>query len=354
MHNGTTMVRIIDWLEERAARRDDDKKRPSTFVLDAASAFGETGAGNSLSEFLAGARRANADSAGFYSLPPSRLGDFTFDGKLLRFASPLATDVAVNNTVYARLYERDRRRAVVILHHWNAPAWEYSRPARLLSLAGFSVLEVMLPHHAYRSTSGAAIADEFVSANLGRTIRSVRQAVLDTRKAVDWLTLRGYRHISLVGVSMGSCIAGLVAAHDRRIEATALLLTAGSFADVVWTSRATRHIQATLAAHVTLPQLREAWAPISSGTFAPDLARSGHRILVLSGRHDRVAPPALTQDLCRQLARYCAEYQAWSFGCGHHLMGRFPFSVAVLWQLTQFLRHGTSPSFSAIPETAVS
>ena len=43
-----------------------------------------------------------------------------------------------------------------------------------------------------------------VSANLGLTIRSCRQAVLEGRMVLDWLTQRGHQRIGVLGVSLGT------------------------------------------------------------------------------------------------------------------------------------------------------
>jgi hypothetical protein len=57
-------------------------------------------------------------------------------------------------------------------------------------------------------------------------------------------------------MSLGSWVAGLIAAHDPAVRRAALLLSAGSLADMVWTGRATRHIRASLDVEVGLADLR--------------------------------------------------------------------------------------------------
>ena len=42
-------------------------------------------------------------------------------------------------------------------------------------------------------------ADYIVSANVGRTAQVCRQAVLDARRAIQWLALQGYESIGILG-----------------------------------------------------------------------------------------------------------------------------------------------------------
>ncbi|MBB4189334.1 esterase/lipase [Sinorhizobium terangae] len=77
-----------------------------------------------------------------------------------------------------------------------------------------------------------------LSSNLGRTIQSVRQAVWDGRKLIRWLKSEDYREVSVLGMSLGSWVAGLIAAHDPGVSKASLFLTAGSLADMVWTGGA--------------------------------------------------------------------------------------------------------------------
>ena len=120
-----------------------------------------------------------------------------------------------------------------------------------------------LPYHDQRRPESQKLAAFMVSANLGRTIRSCRQAVLEARLAVMWLERQGYKRIGVVGSSLGSSIASIVAAHDSRVRVAALVMTAGHFGEVVWTGLATQHIRLALDGRLTLAQLNQVWSLIS-------------------------------------------------------------------------------------------
>ena len=50
-------------------------------------------------------------------------------------------------------------------------------------------------------------------------------------KLIRWLKGEGYRKIAVLGMSLGSWIAGLIAAHDLAVSKASLFLTAGSFGE---------------------------------------------------------------------------------------------------------------------------
>src|SRR5690606_11353176 len=124
-------------------------------------------------------------------------------------------------------------KALVMFHHWNASG--YNRQiASFFAKRGITVAGIAMPYHLQRSRPGSHYADYMLSPNLGRTIQAIRQAVWDGQRLITWLKNQGYREISVLGMSLGSWVAGLVAAHDTNVSKVSLFLTAGSLADMVW------------------------------------------------------------------------------------------------------------------------
>ncbi|MHC4550395.1 MAG: alpha/beta fold hydrolase [Planctomycetota bacterium] len=259
---------------------------------------------------------------------------------VVTFNSEVETDIEENRTVHVRLFEtRSRRRAVVLLPHWNAEGRSYDLLARALRVGGIAVARISLPCHDARRPSHVPTADGMVSANLGLTIASHRQAVLDVRGAIDWLEQRGYERIGLVGSSLGSCVAWLVAVHDERVRTLGCIHIAGSMGDVVWTSGATGHIKEAVAAEgLTREGLNACLLPISPLSYVPRLADRPVRPLLIRGRYDRVFVPEVATELLEALDRRDVTYRTHQFDCGHYNMKTFPFGVAVAVMLLQHLR----------------
>lgn len=269
--------------------------------------------------------------------------DFLLEGEDFSFSSNVRTAIAENNMVHGRFFPgRADKHAIVILPYWNAHGPSFDGVARLFSLLGIAALRLSLPYHDERKPEHWRFAEYMVSSNIGRTIHAVRQAVLDVRCAIDWLYARGYESVSLVGMSIGSCIATIAAAHDRRVGKVAQLLMASNFAEVVWTGMATVHIRDSLKNWTGLERLKHLWRSISPDSYTPRLAANGTRVLMITGRYDPVFLPHLAAEMD---AAYRAEgVQAhWrTQGCGHYTLGQFPYNYRAILQTLLWLKRRTS------------
>ena len=282
---------------------------------------------------------ATADSERFYA---ARRGlDFRFDGHRLHFPSAFRTPHRENDTVHARYFPAssgsgERRRAVVVLPHWNADPGSYVALARLLARFGISAVRLSLPYHDTRMPPELRRADYIVSANVGRTVQVCRQAVLDARRAVDWLESRGYERIGILGTSLGSCLAMLAAAHDPRISAAALNHISPYFADVVWEGLSTAHVRAGLDGAIDLELLRDLWLPISPAPYVDRMR--GTRTLLVYARYDLSFPVRLSRRLVADFRARGIDPEVFVLPCGHYSTGVAPFNWLDGFVLVRFLR----------------
>ncbi len=279
------------------------------------------------------------ESENFFSL--EEVDDYKLENNLLSWTSKIHTPSVENNTVYANFfpYEKDKRGAVIVLPHWNAKAGSYFDLCRVFQLVGVSALRLVLPYHERRMPPELERADYLVSPNVGRTIQSVRQAVLDTRAAVRWLKLQGYEKIGIVGTSIGSCVAFLAFVHDLRINAGVFNHVSGHFADVVWRGISTYHVRAGFADKITLEQLRNCWLPISPIVYLEKLAKTPQRpqryIYTL---YDLSFPVDLSKELMKKLRSLGIKYSEVKFPCGHYTLGERPWVYLDGWKIVSFLR----------------
>lgn len=323
------------WDEERASLGDRDKA-PSPFLLQPELAFDGSVASSTLDAFCSLARlasvdpqyfREDADASQCWSVAPESV----------QFPSAIVTDVTNNNIVRASITPgRGLKRAVVLFHHWNARSRQTSL-AKLLAWAGITVVEIEMPYHFSRHREGSRYADYMLSPNLGRTMQSVRQAVLDGRRLVRFLKGCGYENIAVLGMSLGSWIAGLVAAHDPAVSKAALLLTGGDLAEMVWTGRATQHIRTSLEPNIHLSDLRRAWLPFSLEQYSPQLARAGLEIQVILARRDKVVRPEVSERFVERMTAAGSTLVVSQLNCGHYSLGLPPHNLEVAWKLIRFL-----------------
>ena len=297
----------------------------------------------------AAAREAVRNSEEFYALPP--VSDYALEGDRLTWTSAVRTPAAENNTARARFFPEQKpkrpsksgggggRRAVVVLPQWNADAESHVALCRALGRLGIAALRLTLPYHEGRRPAGLERADFLVCPNVGRTLQSMRQAVVDTRACVAWLRACGYERVGIVGTSIGSCTAFLAFVHDDGVDAGVFNHVSGYFADVVWRGISTRHVRAGLEGALTLEELRELWLPISPLAFAERLdARRARPLRFIAARHDLTFPADLSRDVIERVRRSGVPLDVAWLPCGHYTSGERPWVYLDGWKIVAFLR----------------
>lgn len=283
------------------------------------------------------------DSERFYRLPP--IIDFKLVGDQLTWTSAVHTPSIENNTARARYFPAQTRngarphRAVVVLPQWNAQPNSHVEACRIFNFLGISALRLTLPYHLERRPPDLERADYLVSPNVGRTIQSFRQGVLDTRAAVRWLESEGYESIGVLGTSIGSCIAFLAFAHEPKIVAGTFNHVSGYVADVAWHGISTRHVREGFGSHLVLDELRDYWRPISPVPFIPKLTRMARRPMrFISARYDLTFPVHLSRDVIAEVKRHDLPLDEIWLPCGHYTTAELPWKAIDAWKIATFHR----------------
>lgn len=259
----------------------------------------------------------------------------------LTWTSGIETKTKENNTAYARFFphESNKRSAVLVLPHWNAKAGTYFDLCKLFNRIGISALRLTLPYHEERNPPEFDRADYLVAPNVGLTLQSLRQAVVDTRSAVSWLKQQGFEKIGIVGTSIGSCVGFFAFTHDMRIDAAVFNHVSGYPADVVWHGITTHHVRKGLADNVTLDELREYWLPISPMAYIERLAKLPPRpqryIYTL---YDLSFPVDLSRDTIAALRSHNIAHSEVTIPCGHYTLGEKPWVYYDGYKIISFLR----------------
>lgn len=279
----------------------------------------------------------------FYALP--EISDFELNGDQLTWTSVIETPSPENNLARGRFFPakskdgKRSRKAVVVLPQWNAQPESHVEACRIFNLIGMSALRLTLPYHQHRKPPELERADHLVSTSVGRTIQSMRQAVLDTRAAVRWLKNEGYEQIGILGTSVGSCIAFLAFAHEPHLNAGAFNHVSGYVADVVWQGLSTAHVREGLSDHVTLEELREFWKPISPFPFMSRVANMGQRPMrFIVARYDLTFPIDLSREAIAEAQRLNLPLDIVWLPCGHYTTGELPWKAIDAWKIATFFR----------------
>lgn len=282
----------------------------------------------------------------FYALAPIR--DYQLSGEYLTWTSAIETPSPENNIATARFFpapsrsreRKEHRPAVVVLPQWNAQREGHVDLCRVLNRLGITALRLTLPYHEARRPAELERADYLVSSNIGRTIQSVRQAVLDARAAVNWLIEHGgYNRIGIMGSSIGSCTAFLTFAHDERIDVGVFNHVSGYFADVVWRGISTEHVRAGFGSELTLEELREYWLPISPIPFIKRLLKIRQRPMrYIATRYDLTFPVDLSRDVIAETRGHQIPVDVAWLPCGHYTSGEKPWVYLEGWKIASFFR----------------
>jgi len=289
------------------------------------------------------ARRAMADSDGFYSLP--EIDDYRLTGDQLTWTSVIHTPSAENNVVRARLFtpRKERRNkpraAVVVLPQWNAQPDSHVEACRIFNSLGMTALRLTLPYHEERRPPDIERAEHLVSSNIGRTIQSMRQAALDTRAAVRWLKQEGFERIGILGTSIGSCTAFLAFAHDEAINVGVFNHVSGYVADVVWKGISTQHVKQGIESELTLEELREFWNPISPVPFVPRLRNMAQRPMrFIAARYDLTFPVDMSKQVIAEVKSLGIDLDVVWLPCGHYTTAELPWKAIDAWKIATFMR----------------
>ncbi len=276
--------------------------------------------------------------------PEARAHGQTEVAEFLRFTSPVASPYPENNLVSARWFPAHavpsmaykRRAAVIVLPQWNAQPWSHNALCRVFNWLGISALRMSKPYHDLRRPAETERSDYAVSANIGRTIDSCRQAVTDVRSCVDWLQSQGYKDFGIVGTSLGSCYAFIASAHDERLRVNAFNHASTYFGDVIWTGQSTRHVRESLE-HIGVERLRKLLLAVSPMSYFHKFEGKIKTSLVVYGKYDMTFLPELSQQVVDEFRRHKMKLQVAVLPCGHYTIGETPFKYLDAFYLSRFL-----------------
>jgi hypothetical protein len=281
-------------------------------------------------------------SEDFYALP--EISDFKLDGDRLSWTSAIQTPSPENNIARARYFPSQKKRsgpraAVLVLPQWNAQPDSHVEACRIFNFLGIAALRLTLPYHEDRRPADLQRADHLVSSNIGRSIQSMRQAVLDTRAAVKWLRDAGYERIGILGTSIGSCISFLAFTHDPSINVGVFNHVSGYVADVVWQGISTQHVRAGIENHLSLEELREFWKPISPVPFIPRLLQMESRPMrFIAARYDLTFPIDLSRQVIAEVQKLGLDLNVVWLPCGHYSLAELPWKALDAWKIATFFR----------------
>ncbi len=234
---------------------------------------------------------------------PARLGRRAYEQ--LAFASEYAPPAGApgrerwlalepNRTAHAALICRDPAAPwLLCLHGYRMGSprsnfWLFD-PDRIADPLNLNLATLSLPLHGPRQVGGRS-GDRFLDGRVVDTVWAFAQSVWDARRLLGWLRReRGARRIGLYGVSLGSCVAGLLAGLDDELHGALLGLPLVDVPDVLWRHGPPELLADFEASGVTPERVRRLLAPVSPLRVKPRIPVERASLYAAAG--DRIVPP---------------------------------------------------------------
>lgn len=217
----------------------------------------------------------------------------------LAFLSPVKSDIAANNTVYAQYFvpkSQTKAPAVIVLDIMQGNQLVARSEAMWLAQNGVAALVVVLPYYNERRAPGSKM--RLVSPDIVRTLDGIRQGVLDCRCAAAWLASRpevDATRLGMVGTSLGSFLTALTSANEPRIKNVCILLGGGGLVDAYYDHPKAKPVTEWIDRLGGKKLVKGLIAPVDPITYAGQL--KGKNLLMIAAKNDEIVPPKAAAQL---------------------------------------------------------
>lgn len=227
----------------------------------------------------------------------------------ISFTSAYTTGVAENDKVRVKCWMPHPPKAplpsVILLHYLGATDTQMEEGlARRLNDRGIAAFIMPLPYHLSRTPAGKRSGQEAIKPDPAALTATMKQATLDVRRLLDFISERpefSPTMIGLSGTSLGSIIGSLVFAVDERIKISAFTLGGIDLAHILMKSPIVQVQREELRKKGwTEESLREALLPIEPTQYLKPLG-ADRRSLVIAAKYDQVIPRSATDKLVAKL-----------------------------------------------------
>ncbi len=219
----------------------------------------------------------------------------------LSFPSAVKTEIPENDTVWCRFWQPkdgSKRRPAAVLLHWLGGSFDTLEIiGQRMAEQGIATCMLYMPGYGPRRSKEMG---KSMKQDMDRMLSSLRQAVLDVRRAGDWLARRPDiepSRVGLVGISLGAVVGSLTLGVDDHFGRSVFLIGGGDLPAVVMNgSRETAEAKARLEKEgLTVDKLRTMWRDVEPLTFASRVRPQ--EVLLINAESDEVFPKECTLKL---------------------------------------------------------
>lgn len=222
------------------------------------------------------------------------LPDLKFNNGKFFYKSEIVDNGEKNSSVVGECYNVNGSLndvSVIFVHGWRSSSLNRIKAIYHDSflLKGYEMFYLTLPYHMEREPIESLYSGELmISANIERTITSVRQAVSDLRALIYWLKSRN-KKVIIIGVSLGGYISNLTGAIESNIDALISIFAPGNLAHAIWYGGAGTYIKKEFEKNsITYEDLNEFWKSINVSNYSLKIDKN--KSLLIKANYDKYIP----------------------------------------------------------------
>jgi hypothetical protein len=216
---------------------------------------------------------------------------------------------------YRKYIPKDNDINIIFVHGWRADNLNRLHKVFLNSFIGrnYNVYSYVLPFHMERASDESLYSGEqFVSANVVRTLKSVQQSVSDVRALINYIKAVKKSKVIIMGLSLGGIISNLLAETEENIDLLISLFYGNDLSFTVFETEAGKYIKKDfLKNNFSYSLLKKSWEIINPSLRKPIIDLD--RILLVSGKHDKYVLNKDTDILWENWGRP----ERYVYNCGH-------------------------------------
>jgi dienelactone hydrolase/predicted choloylglycine hydrolase len=204
--------------------------------------------------------------------------------------------------------------------------------ATILAQQGVAALTIHMAYYGPRRPANLPI--RFLMPSVEHSVESVRQTVLDVRRAAAWLESRpevDRTRLGVMGTSLGSFIGCVAAQMEPRFSRVVLLLGGGGLVDAFYDHPKAEPIRKLWEAlGGTKEKLAQQVAPADPLTCACNL--KDRKVLMFGAKRDDIVPPKCTE----RLWEACGKPRIIWYDCSH--VGAAAFFIPAMQEIVPHLQ----------------
>ena len=182
---------------------------------------------------------------------------------------------------------KENKKAIIIFPHWDAKPYHYYLMTRRLSRDYCVIL--------YNYSS------DLISTNLKQTTKNFDTIMDDVNKTIDLLSDK-YTSFSVVGFSIGTYLAFMIAKQNQKIEKIFSVTASSSFSDILWNGENNKKERMKFQRKkISQRKTRIAWSKIAPA-FNIDKIKS--RVFLVLTKNDKTIPYKLGKDFAQRLEKH--------------------------------------------------